>query len=125
MAFDYSEIADIADEILEEFGQAVTLTHVEPGTYVPGEGITNTTTTQAGTGAVVDWDARQVDGTLILIGDKRLLLSPLNIAGTVLTAPVLGDTIIDAAGIVYTLVVPLKTVSPAGTAVLYDCNLRT
>ncbi len=124
MAFDYSEIADVADEILEEFGQAITLTHVEPGTYVPGEGITNTTTTQAGTGAVVDWDARQVDGTLILIGDKRLLLSPLNTAGTALTAPVLGDTATDAAGVVYTLVTPLKTVSPAGTAVLYDCNLR-
>ena len=124
MAFDYSEIADVADEILEEFGQAVTLTHVEPGEYVPGEGITNTTTIQTGTGAVIDWDARQVDGTLILIGDKRLLLSPLNTAGTVLTAPVLGDTITDAAGIVYTLVAPLKTVSPAGTAVLYDCNLR-
>ena len=124
MAFDYSEIADVADEILEEFGQAVTLTHVEPGEYVPGEGITNTTTIQTGTGAVIDWDARQVDGTLILIGDKRLLLSPLNTAGTVLTAPVLGDTITDAAGIVYTLVAPLKTVSPAGTAVLYDFNLR-
>ena len=125
MSFDYSEIADVSDEILEEFGQAVTLTHVEPGTYVPGEGITNTTTTQAGTGAVVDWDSRQVDGSLILIGDKRLLLSPLNTAGAVLTAPVLGDTVTDAAGVVYTLVAPLKTVSPAGTVVLYDCNLRT
>lgn len=125
MAFDYSEIADVADEILEEFGQAVTLTHVEPGEYVPGEGITNTTSLQYGTGAVVDWDTRQVDGTLILIGDKRLLLSPLNTAGLALTAPVLGDTVTDAAGIVYTLVVPLKTVSPAGTVVLFDVNLRT
>lgn len=124
MAFDYSEIANVADEILEEFGQAVTLTHVEPGTYVPGEGITNTTTTQAGTGAVVDWDAGQINGTLILIGDKRLLLSPLNTTGTVLTAPVLGDTVTDAVGVVYTLVAPLKTVSPAVTVVLYDCNLR-
>ena len=124
MAFDYSEVADVSDEILEEFGQVVTLTHVEPGEYVPGEGITNTTTTQAGTGAVVDWDARQIDGTLILIGDKRLLLSPLNTVGLVLTAPVLGDTVTDAVGVVYTLVAPLKTVSPAGTAVLYDCNLR-
>ena len=124
MAFDYSDIADVADETIEEFGQAVTLTHVVAGAYVPGEGITNTTTTQVGTSVIVDWDAKQIDGTLIQIGDKKLLLSPLNTAGTNLTAPVLGDTVTDATGVVYTLVAPLKTVSPAGTVVLFECNLR-
>jgi len=48
----------------------------------------------------------------------------MNTAGAALTAPVLGDTVTDAASVVYTLVAPLKTISPAGTAVLYDCNLR-
>ena len=127
MAFDYSEIADVTDEILEEFGQAVTLIHINEGTYVPGTGwvpADPAETIQAGIGAVVDWDSNHIDGTLILIGDKRLLLSSLNTAGLALTAPVLGDTVTDAAGIVYTLVAPLKTVSPAGTVVLFDVNLR-
>jgi hypothetical protein len=127
MAFDYSEIADVSDEILEEFGQIVTLTHANEGVYIPGTGYVPpdpAETTQTGTGAVVDWDSGHIDGTLILIGDKRLLLSPLNAAGAVLTAPALGDTVTDAAGVVYTLVAPLKTVSPAGTVVLYDVNLR-
>ena len=125
MAFDYTETAVDAAEAIEEYGQAVTITHIVPGVYDPATGlVTNTTTTQAGTGAVIEWDARQVDGTLIKVGDRRLLLSPLNTAGAALTAPVLGDTMTDAAGVIYTLVAPLKIVSPAGTPVLYDCNLR-
>uniref|UniRef100_A0A6M3LF83 Putative structural protein n=1 Tax=viral metagenome TaxID=1070528 RepID=A0A6M3LF83_9ZZZZ len=121
----YSRMQKTANKLLLGKGQTVTITHVVPGTYDPETGlVTNTTTTQTGTGAVMDWDARQVDGTLIKIGDKRLLLSPLNTAGAVLTAPVLGDTVTDAADVVYTLVAPLKTISPAGTAVLYDCNMR-
>ena len=123
MAF-YDRMQKTSNRLLVGKGQTVTLKHTVAGTYTPGTGITNTTTEQTGTGAVVDWDARQVDGTLIKTGDKRLLLSPLNTAGTALTAPVLGDTVTDAASVVHTLVAPLKTISPAGTAVLYDCNMR-
>ena len=143
----YGRMQKTANRLLIGKGQAVTLKHVIPGEYVPGEGIVNTLSLQYGTGAIAEWDSKQVDGTLILIGDKRLLLSPLNTAGLALTAPILGDTItnedvmaigldwleqaskgkffVEAAGVVYTFVAPLKTISPAGTAVLYDCNLRT
>ena len=73
---------------------------------------------------MTEWDSRQIDGSLIKIGDRHLLLSPLNTAGAALTAPVLGDTITDAAGVIYTLTAPLKILAPAGVAVLYDVNLR-
>ncbi len=126
MTFDYDEIADVAQDILEEMGQAVTLKHTDPGTYNPATGgyTGGSTITQYGYGAVVDWESRHIDGTLIKIGDRRLLLSPLNTAGAALTAPVLNDTVTDAAGVVYTMVVPLKIVSPGGTPVIYECNLR-
>ena len=121
----YQRMQKTSNRLLIGKGQAVTITHVVPGTYDPATGgVTNTETTQKGTGAVVDWNANQIDGTLIQAGDKQLLLSPLNTAGAALTAPVLGDTVTDAASVVYTLVAPLKTVSPAGTPVLYDCNMR-
>jgi len=121
----YERIQATANRLLKGKGQSLTLTHVIPGTYDPSTGqITNTTSTQTGFGAVMDWSANQIDGTLILATDRQLLLSPLNSAGAALTAPVLGDTVTDAAGVVYTLVAPLKTVSPGGVAVLYDCNLR-
>jgi len=123
MAF-YTRMQKTSNRLLVGKGQTVTLKHTVAGTYTPGTGITNTTTEQTGTGAVVDWDARQVDGTLIKTGDKRLLLSPLNTDGGQLTAPVIGDTITDAAGKVHTLTAPLETLSPAGTVVLYTCNMR-
>jgi hypothetical protein len=113
-----------ADRLLKGKGQVVKLYRNTTGTYNPATGgVANTTTMQEGYGAVIDWDARQIDGTLILATDKRLLLSALNAAGATLTAPALGDTV-TIGGVVYTLVAPLKTVSPGGTSVLYDCNLR-
>lgn len=125
-AFDYSKTKTTANTMLKKFGQQVTLSHAAAGTYDPATGglTGGSTTTQYGTGAVVEWDNKQIDGALIRSTDKRLLLSPLNTAGAALTAPVLDDTITDASGIVYTLVDPLKTVAPSGVAVLFDCNLR-
>lgn len=121
----YARMAKTSNRLLLGKGQPVTLTHVVPGVYDPATGqIVNATTTQTGTGAVVEWGNRDIDGSLILTTDKRLLLSPLNTAGAALTAPVLGDTVTDAAGKVYTLVDPLKILAPAGVAVLYDVNLR-
>jgi hypothetical protein len=122
----YSKMQKTANKLLIGKGQTVTLTHVVPGAYDPATGATGaaTTTTQTGTGAVLDWEARRIDGTLIKNGDKKLLLSPLNTAGASLTAPVLGDTVTDAAGVSFTLVDPLGTLSPAGTPILYDCNMR-
>ena len=120
----YPRMQATANRMLDGKGQIVAIKHSVVGEYVPGEGTTNTITTQAGTGAVVEWDARQVDGTLILTGDKRLMLSALNTDGDALVSPVLGDTVTDAAGRVYTLTAPLETLSPAGTVVSYTCNLR-
>jgi len=125
MAFDYVRTARTSNRLLEQFGQVVTITHVEPGTYDPATGgVTNTTTTQLGSGIIMQWETRQIDGELIKTNDKKLLLSPLNTLGSELTAPVLGDTITDVTGTVYTFVVPLKTINPAGTTILYECNVR-
>ena len=120
----YSRMQATANRMLDGKGQIVAIKHSVVGEYVPGEGTTNTITTQAGTGAVVEWAARQVDGTLIKTGDKRLMLSALNTEGDVLVPPVLGDTVTDAVGKVYTITAPLETLSPAGTAVLFTANLR-
>jgi len=121
----YTGLAATANKLLAGKGQAITITTVVPGTYDPETGlVTNTESIQYGTGAVINWNDSQVDGTLIKSTDKRLLLSPINTAGGTLTAPALGDTVTDASGVVYTLVDPLITISPSGTPVLYKCNMR-
>lgn len=55
----------------------LTLTKVTPGTRTPGQltaGTNPTTTTHTGKGIIEDFKTREIDGTLILVGDKSVLL---------------------------------------------------
>ena len=119
----YARMQQSSNRMLRGKGQTVTLTHTVPGTYDPTTGlITNATTTQTGTGAVMEYNNRNVDGTLIKQGDRQLLLSPFLASGGSLVAPAVGDTA-TIGGTVFT-VTQVKQTAPAGTVVMYDCNLR-
>ncbi|MFZ2407008.1 MAG: hypothetical protein WAW41_17875 [Methylobacter sp.] len=120
----YERMQQTANKMLKGKGQSITLTRQIAGAYDPATGAASvTTTTQTGTGAIFDYGNKNIDGTLIKAGDKQLLLSAINAAGTALTAPLLNDTV-TISGVVYTLVAPLKTISPAGTTILFECNIR-
>jgi hypothetical protein len=121
----YTRLQNTAQKLLKGKGQILTLTKVTAGTYNPATGaMTGTTTsTQTAYGAIFDYGAKQIDGTLIKAGDKHVLISAFKSDGSALTAPVLGDTV-SIGGVVYTLVEPLKTVGPAGITVIYEANLR-
>ena len=121
----YTRLQNTAQKLLKGKGQSLTLTKVTAGTYDPTTGgFTGAgTSTQTAYGAVFDYGAKQIDGTLIKAGDKQLLLSAVKTDGTALIAPALGDTV-TVGGVTYTLVEPLKEVNPAGTVVLFDVNLR-
>lgn len=116
----YERMAATTNKILQSKGQAITLTRQTIGDYsVATSSASITETTQTGYGVLLDHGDKEIDGTLIKFGDKRLLLTAIGI-----TAPVLGDKItVDS--VTYTIVPPLKTVKPAGTTILYDLNLRT
>ena len=121
----YSRMKATVDRMLKGKGQTLTLTRQSSGTYDPATGLAAvTTSTQTGTGAIFDYGNKNIDGTLIKQGDKNLLLSAFKTDGTDLTAPILNDTVTDVNGIIYTIVEPLKTIAPAGIAIMYDCNLR-
>lgn len=115
----YDEMAEVADEMLAEFGQGCTLSSVTIGDYDPATGGASTTaTSQTVTGAIFDYPQRFIDGTLILTGDKRVLVSPIGVTG----APKPGDTL-TAGGIDYR-VVDAKATAPAGIAVLWTLQVR-
>lgn len=125
----YSRMQQTANKLLIGKGQPVTLTNVVPGVYDPATGGTaaSTTTVQTGTGTIMDYDIRQAGifnspGSLIREGDKQLLLSALNTAGSEITAPDIGDTVV-ASGKTFT-VEQVKSIAPAGTVVMFDINLR-
>lgn len=119
----YSDMSDISDDLLGEFGQVVTITRNTVGAYDPATGSASVSTvTQIGNGAIFEYKmlangVNQINGTLLQQGDKRLLLSTAGI-----TAPKLDDKVL-ANGITYTIK-NIKETSPAGSPVLYECLLR-
>jgi len=129
MTNDYTiDRADAAD-MLAEFGQAITLTRRFWGASDPAtRSSAITETTQAGKGVILPLGsmmrrAFSGGGDNIIEGDQELLLSALTATGTVLTVPHVNDTITDANGDAWSIVT-IDPLSPAGTAVLYDCVVR-
>jgi hypothetical protein len=119
----YAKMQATANRLLKGKGQSITLTRQTAGAYDPATGTAAvTTTTQTAYGAMFEYGDKNIDGVLIQEGDKQLLLSALNSAGTALVAPALNDTV-TINTVVYT-VVRIKPLSPAGTTVLFDCNIR-
>lgn len=115
----YSEMADVADELITEFGQ--TVTHkVQSGTaYDPDTGSSVVSyVDSAGHGCVVEFDKEVIDGTKVRIGDKLCLLSPIGV-----TEPKDGDLIVIGSE-TWNVVPPVSVVAPAGVACLYEVQLR-
>lgn len=120
MAFNYAEIATIADTILQEFGQAITIIGKTAGAYDPATGSATvaTDTSQQGYGAIFDYGSKLIDGEFIKFGDKQLLLSVVGI-----TNVKIGDSaVVDSR--TYTIT-QIKVYNPGGTSVMLECNLRT
>jgi hypothetical protein len=120
MSFDYDEIADVADELLAEYGQSCVLTSITDGTYDPETGEAGTSSTpHPVTAAIFAYPQRYIDGTLIRTSDKRALVSPVGLT----VDPKPGDTLTDAAGAVFQ-VIDAKATAPAGIAVLWTLQVR-
>lgn len=122
MAF-YDEMAVMALELIKEFGMQVTLRTVTPGTYDPeaSETTPETITEQVGQGILADYTGLEFQAnSLIQAGDKKLKLAAKGLA----SAPSLLSKVI-ADGKTYTIVPPLKEISPAGTPLLYELQVRS
>lgn len=119
MSFDYPNLAATAQRLLEQFGMDTTLTRTVPGGYDPETGTTTgpTVTTWTGTGARFDYTQRDIDGTLIRVGDRRVLIG---VDG--MTLPLTGDVV--TLGVRSFTVVQASEIAPAGVAVLFDVQVR-
>jgi hypothetical protein len=119
----YGEMVDTTEELMAEFGQNFTVTAVTSGAYSPSTGAATTSaTTQTAVGIEELYKAREIDGTLIKAGDRRLLISPRNSAGAALTTPSVGHTVtLDGEPWRIERVEPLQ---PGGTVVAIYLHLR-
>ncbi|MDI6742657.1 MAG: hypothetical protein QMD11_07945 [Smithella sp.] len=119
----YTNMQATAYRLLKGKGQFITISRNSAGAYDPTLGqAAITITTQTGWGTIFEYQNQNIDGTLVLKGDKQLLLSAINAAGTALMTPQINDTV-TIGGIVHTIM-QIKPLSPAGITVLFDVNLR-
>jgi len=120
---DYTRLRAMANQQLKDKGLTCTITKQTAGTYSTSTGVASvSTSTQSAYGALFDYENKNIDGTLVKKGDRRLLLSALNTAGAALTAPSVNDTV--AANSVTYTIVAIRPIAPSGVAVAYDCQIR-
>jgi len=126
--FDYADMAATAQELLVEFGGRVTVRQVVTGEYDPELGEAPTTTVDNdGIGALFDYTAQaaglaNMAGSVIETGDKQLYLAPDRAAGGSMPEPKPADLVL-AQGATWH-VVTVKTLAPAGLAMLFELQLR-
>jgi hypothetical protein len=120
MSFDYGDIASTADELLTEYGQSCILGSAPDGDYDPSTATADfESVSHPATAAIFAYPQRYIDGTLIRVGDKRALVSPVGLT----VDPKPGDTLTDAAGALFQ-VIDAKAIAPAGTTVLWTLQVR-
>ena len=112
----YSDLADVAFRLLKDKGQNVTLSREVSSGFDPVAGInTSSPATYTAYGAAFSYNKSEIDGTIIQKGDIRFVMEAT-------TEPQSDDTtIIDS--IIYR-VMSVKPTNPAGTAVIYEAQLR-
>jgi hypothetical protein len=113
----YPGLASTATRLLTQKGQSVTLRRQTAGAYDPATGsaavtVTNFTGIQA---AVFGFKNMEIDGTMILKGDKKVLMA----VGVKPTK----DDVVSIGGIDHA-VLDVQEVSPAGVDVLYKLQCR-
>jgi hypothetical protein len=120
---DYSKTIQRADQSLRRKGGIVVLRQVVTGEYDPDLGAAPTTTTDyEGSGVKINYEAENIDGTLIQAGDQKLLLSPLQRNGAPMPTPTTADLVL-LGGASYT-VRAVETTAPVDVAVLHTLQLR-
>ena len=119
----YDRTAATAARLLASYGQPVSITRTSGGTYDPltGEKTGQTTTTYTPDGVLLNYGGKEAGdlraaGVDIVSTDKKLLCAAFEVD------PVVTDTV-TVGGLDWT-VMRVKTLSPAGAAVLHELQVR-
>ncbi|AQT08918.1 hypothetical protein P2W50_00615 [Pseudomonas protegens] len=119
----YDEMAMMALEMITEFGQPVTIRDIKPGEYDPDTDSAgpDTIIEQTAQGILLDFTGLEFqNNSLIKQGDKKLKIAA---QGLEWAPDLLNKVIIQ--GRTLSIVPPLKEISPAGTPILYELQVRS
>lgn len=108
-----------AARLLKKFGQLMVVTHRGASVYDPATStMTATSITTPAHGVVSEVSEREIDGTNVLRGDKKVTLAA--VAG--MPTPTVGDSIA-IQGIAYS-VESSAPLAPSGSAVIHQLRVR-
>ena len=109
-------LGDDVAYLLEDFGSNLTLTRDVGGTYDPATGTYADGTPGSFTvrGVFINYRDDRVDGSVIQMGDRQLLVS----ADGSETTPAIGDVV---GGL---QLIDVRTLAPNGTAIAWSCQAR-
>lgn len=116
--FDYADMLETANELIEEFGQDATIS--VPGAISgsdsnPTIGAPTTTTV---TIVEIAYDIREIDGTTVQSTDKKLIIEAAS------PVPLEDATRITYGGKTLYLVGPAQPLNPGGTNLLFTAQAR-
>lgn len=119
----YDDLAATAAELLEEFGQAMTLKKLTGGAFNDEtQTVEQTEVVTTVQGAAFPYDAKAIVGTQIQQGDVQVFLSPID-----LTMPDVDDVLNlnDGMGARDFKVIAVKPIAPAGQPALVEVQVRS
>ena len=109
-------LATDTGRLLADFGSNLTLSRVSATVYAPSTGLmTAGTTTNFTIRAVfINYEDKNVDGTVVRAGDRRLLVSAVGSQ----TPPQIGDVV---GGL---KLIDVRTIAPRGVPIAWACQAR-
>lgn len=113
----YEGLQATAGRLMGTYGRSVTLKRVTPGAFNPTTGTfaAGTTANHPFSAVITDFETAEIDGTLIQVGDKKLIGQPP-------IEPVVGDTLEDGSK-TYRVERLLET-KPGPVSLIYELHLR-
>ena len=115
----YTDLRSVAEVRITEYGQSVTLKRIVAGAYDPSTGAAaQTVTSYPGRAYMGNYSSRDIDGTLILRGDRRATLA-CDTLGVVPSK----DDVLTVDGVDWT-VQSVEPVDPGGVALIYRLQVR-